>query len=179
MVIKICPHSCRLSKSGGGVSGDEPSFAEAMAEEYKKYQEEHGITDDELEEFGEWVTFFRVSILNLFMEDNLFLNQENSVKNQLTMLDSQNKPSPSHDSILIPCLYPFPAFQATSKSWSPARCGSSPAPEPKTAQTPPITPTTSPLSWPTSSGGSPPSSCLDWKCQSQRAVGGFTTITFF
>ena len=57
MVIKICPHSCRLSKSGGGVSGDEPSFAEAMAEEYKKYQEEHGLTDDELEEFGEWVTF--------------------------------------------------------------------------------------------------------------------------
>ena len=44
----------RLSKSGGGSSGgDEPSFAEAMAEEYRKYQEEHGITDDELEEFGE------------------------------------------------------------------------------------------------------------------------------
>ena len=91
------------------MSGDEPSFAEAMAEEYKKYQEEHGITDDELEEFGEWVTFFRVSILNLFMEDNLFLNQENSVKNQLTMLDSQNKPSPSHDSILIPCILFLPS----------------------------------------------------------------------
>ena len=44
----------RLSKSGGGSSGvDEPSFAEAMAAEYRKYQEEHGITDDELEEFGE------------------------------------------------------------------------------------------------------------------------------
>ena len=26
-----------------------------MAAEYRKYQEEHGITDDELEEFGEWV----------------------------------------------------------------------------------------------------------------------------
>ena len=26
-----------------------------MAEEYRKYQEEHGITDDELEEFGECV----------------------------------------------------------------------------------------------------------------------------
>ena len=52
-LILICGNFCRLSKSGGGVSGDEPSFAEAMAEEYRKYQEEHGITDDELEEFGE------------------------------------------------------------------------------------------------------------------------------
>ena len=43
----------RLSKSSGGASGGEPSFAEAMAEEYRKYQEEDGITDDELEEFGE------------------------------------------------------------------------------------------------------------------------------
>ena len=46
----------RLSKGGGGSSGgDEPTFAEAMAAEYRKYQQEHGITDDELEEFGEWV----------------------------------------------------------------------------------------------------------------------------
>ena len=44
----------RLSKSGGGSSdGGDPSFAEAMAAEYRKYQEEHGIADDELEEFGE------------------------------------------------------------------------------------------------------------------------------
>ena len=47
------PNHSRLSKSSGGGSGESPSFAEAMAEEYRKYQEEHGITDDELEEFGE------------------------------------------------------------------------------------------------------------------------------
>ena len=56
-IFKLIEFVFRLSKSGGGSSGggDEPSFAEAMAAEYRKYQQEHGITDDELEEFGEWV----------------------------------------------------------------------------------------------------------------------------
>ena len=48
-LMEIWPHFFRLSKSQGG----DPSFAESMAAEYRKYQEEHGITDDELEENGE------------------------------------------------------------------------------------------------------------------------------
>ena len=56
-----------------------------------------------------------------------------------------------------------PGFQATSKSWSPARCGPSTQSPQQTN-----TPMTSQSSWPTSSGGSPPSTCPDWTCQSQR-----------